>query len=247
MKSAHRTTGRRILGSFGKLPGSVARLSALLPMPLGNIGRPSHPLRDLITVGKAKVHTFRFLLSSLLLTALLVPGLIPGLAQAQGAGAEDDIAGPVRIDRSVVVGGYRLYVEAEASSLSLGSALVSIAVLNALTEEPIPDAAVIIHTRHQESGETGWARALEVPDHPEIYRSRMKLELPGQWDLSVEVDGPLGRVETTPGTLTIPEPRQYWVGSLVFAGVSVILFCGVGYAVWTIRRTQSRRETANAA
>ena len=165
--------------------------------------------------------------------------------QAQGGGQTDDIAGPVRIDRKVSAGGYDLFVEAEASNLSLGTALVSVAVLKSATGQPVPDARVVIHTQHSDSAETGWATALPVPERPEIYRARMKLEYPGRWDISVEVDGPLGRVETQVGTVAIPEPRQYWAGSLVFAGMSVILFCGVAYVVWTIRRAQRRREATN--
>ena len=165
---------------------------------------------------------------------------------AQGTGQPDDISGPVRIDRKVSAGGYDLFVEAEASNLSLGTALISVAVLNSATGQPVPDARVVIHTQHGDSAETGWATALPVPERPEIYRARMKLEYPGRWDISVEVDGPLGRVETEVGTVAIPEPRQYWAGSLVFAGMSMILFCGVAYVVWTIRRAQRRREAANA-
>ena len=102
------------------------------------------------------------------------------LIHAQDAGQQrDNIAGPVRIDRSVVVGGYDLFVEAEASNLSLGTALVSVAVLNAVTGEPVPGAHVAIHTFHTGYGETGWATALPVPERPEIYRARMKLEYPG--------------------------------------------------------------------
>lgn len=194
---------------------------------------------------------FPIVLTVLTVLALTSLGLIfhpgPDVALAQGACQQDDIAGPVRIDRNVLVGGYKLCVEAEASKLSLGAASVSVAVLNAVTEGPVYDARVVIHNRHHSSGEEGWATALPVPERPEIYRvARMKLDYPGPWNLRVEVDGPLGRVETDVGTVTIPEPRQYWVGSLVFAGMSVFLSCGVAYVVWSIRRAQKRREAANA-
>ncbi len=191
----------------------------------------------------------RLKLASLLIplwVIILLLGVEADAAFAQSAEQQEDITGPVRIDRKVVAGGYDLFVEAEASNLSLGTALVSVAVLNAVTGEPIPDARVVIHTRHIGSSETGWASALPVPERPEIYRARMKLEYPGPWDFRVEVDGPLGRVETQVGSVTIPEPRQYWVGSAVFGGMSVILLFGVAYVVWTIRRTQKRREAANA-
>ena len=178
----------------------------------------------------------------------LVAAVVVGMESvaAQGGADQDDIAGPVHIDRNVTVGGYDLFVEATASNLSLGTALVSVAVLNAVTREPVPGATVAIHTRHINHGETGWATALPVPERPEIYRARMKLDRPGQWDMNVEVDGPLGQVETRVGTVTIPEPRQYWVGSVVFAGMSLILLSGAGYVAWTIRRAMKRREAANA-
>ena len=187
------------------------------------------------------------LLILILATLLVTPLLGASSVFAQDAGQVDDIAGPIRIDRSVFAGGYELFVEAEASKLSLGSALVSVAVLNAVTREPVPGARVIIHTQHEGYGETGWATALPVPERPEIYRARMKLELDGPWDLSVEVDGPLGRVQTEVGTVTIPPPRQYWVGSVVFAGMSLVLLGGVVYVGWTIRRAQKQRQAANAS
>ncbi|MCY4366619.1 MAG: FixH family protein [Chloroflexi bacterium] len=184
---------------------------------------------------------------SIVATILLSPLLGATTVFAQDAGQLDNNAGPVWIDRSVVAGGYELYVEAEASKLSLGSALVSVAVLNAVTGEPVPGARVIIHTLHEGYGETGWATALPVPERPEIYRARMKLELDGPWEVSVEVIGPLGRVQTHVGTVTIPPPRQYWVGSVVFAGMSVFLLAGLAYVGWTIRRAQKQRQAANAS
>jgi len=181
-----------------------------------------------------------------LVALVLAVGAIPGQALAQEAGNQEDLAGPVRIDRNITVGNYSLFVEAEASKLSLGSALVSVAVLNARNGEPVPGASVVIHTLHSETGESGWATALPVPERPEIYRARMKLEDPGQWDLSVEVDGPLGREASTVGTVAIPQPKQYWVGSMVFAGMSGVLLCGLLYVVWSIRRAQKQREAPNA-
>lgn len=166
---------------------------------------------------------------------------------AQDGGQGGDTTGPVRIDRQVTVGAYQIFVEAEASNLSLGTALISVAVLESESGEPVPGAHVVIHTRHATTDETGWATALPVPERPEIYRARMKLDHPGRWAVNVEVDGSMGRVETRVGTVTIPEPRQYWVGSLVFAGMSVILFSGAVYVIWSIRRAQKRREAANAA
>ena len=185
---------------------------------------------------------FPFALVALLLFSLLVPGSV----RAQDAGQQENLAGPVRIDRNLLAGNYSLFVEAEASNLSLGTALVSVAVLEAATGEPVPGASVEIHTIHDETGETGWATALPVPERPEIYRARMKLENPGEWDLSVEVDGPLGRETAVVGTVAIPQPKQYWVGSVVFAGMSGILLCGLLYVLWTIRRAQKQREAANA-
>ena len=179
------------------------------------------------------------LLSLALFWTLQAGWSLPALAQ-------QDIPGPERIDRRLAAGGYDIFVEGEASNLSLGTALFSIAVLNAATGQPIPDARVVIRTAHQRSSETGWATALSIPERPEIYRARMKLDSPGVWQVNVDIDGPLGRVETEVGTVAIPEPRQYLAGTLVFAGVSVALLSGSAYMVWIIRRAQQRRRLTDA-
>ena len=192
--------------------------------------------------------------------ALLLFAAGPALAQDSGSGAnsgadaaisddgsQDTAPGPERIDRRLAVGGYRLFIEGEASNLSLGTALFSVAVLNDATGEPVSNARVVLRTQHEGNGPAGWATALSIPERPEIYRAKMKLDYPGLWLVSVDVAGPLGRVETEVGTVIIPEPRQYLSGTLVFAGTSVILLLGTAYVVWQIRRTQRRRdEVANA-
>ena len=150
------------------------------------------------------------------------------------------------IDRRFTVGGYDLTVAGEASTLSLGTARFSVTVLDAATGQPISDARVTIRTEHSEVGEAGWATALNLPERPEIYRARMTLEYPGSWDVSVDIDGPLGRVEAEVGSVSIPVPRQYFVGTLVFAGVTLILLGGAAYMILCIRRAQRRRESANA-
>ncbi len=191
----------------------------------------------------------KFILPGLGLFLALAVGLNP--AWAQQPDSPEDAPGPERIDRRIAAGGYDLFVEGEASNLSLGTALFSIAVLNAATGQPIPDARVVIRTEHLGEGGEGWATALSVPERPEIYRARMKLDYPGLWNVSVDISGPLGRAGVEVGTVIIPEPRQYLAGTLVFAGMSVILLGGTAYVVWTIRRSQRRREldreTSNAS
>ena len=120
------------------------------------------------------------------------------------------------------------------------------ALLDEATGQPVPEARVVIRSRHRATGEEGWATALPVPERPEIYRARLKLETPGPWQMRVDIDGPLGRVDTEVGTVHIPEPRQYWAGSLVFAGMSLMLLAGAAYVAWTIRRAQRRRQVADA-
>lgn len=160
--------------------------------------------------------------------------------------AQSDPDDPKLLIKRVTTGGYDVAVAGEASNLSLGSAQFSVTLRHAASGQPITDAQVRIHTRHLIEAETGWATALSVPARPEEYRARMKLEYPGPWQVSVAVDGPLGQTETAIGPITVPEPRQYVVGTLVFAGVSVILLFITGYVIWDIRRAQRRREAANA-
>ena len=182
---------------------------------------------------------FALTLALALLLALLPAGIAPLSAQSD----PDD---PKLLIKRVTTGGYDVAVAGEASNLSLGSAQFSVTLRHAASGQPITDAQVRIHTRHLIEEETGWATALSVPARPEEYRARMKLEYPGPWQVSVAVDGPLGPTETAIGPITVPEPRQYVVGTLVFAGVSVILLFITGYVIWDIRRAQRRREAANA-
>ena len=202
-----------------------------------------------VETAPAGVRCRRFRMADLKLLPLfllLSLGLLLTPLMAVPAAAQQDGADPKLLINRVTAGGYDLAVAGEASNLSLGSAQFSVTVREAATGQSITDARVQIRTRHLLHDETGWATALSVPARPEEYRARMKLEYPGPWQVSVEVDGPLGRAGTDVGSVTVPEPRQYVVGTLVFAGVSVVLLMITGYLVWSIRRSQRRREAANA-
>jgi hypothetical protein len=169
----------------------------------------------------------------LILSALLSPST--ALAQQTGGQPYHVEAGPYQID-----------VVASASNLSVGTVQYLVRVFDSQTGEPVPDARVLIRARHIDSGEAGWANALNTPVSPAEYTARIELGGPGVWAMSVDVSSALGRVEVDVPPQTVPVPRQSTAGGLVFVGVFIVLIAGGSYLTWTIRRTQQRREVSNA-
>jgi hypothetical protein len=142
----------------------------------------------------------------------------------------------------VEIGPYSITVVGGASQIALGSAQYAVTPRSAADGQPVTNARVVIHTRHQEEGVSGWATALNTPETPDLYRVRLELDRPGTWDVSVEVSSPLGQVEAGITPLVIPEARQYGSGSLVFLGVTAVLLGGLVYVLWSIRRAQRQRS-----
>jgi hypothetical protein len=152
---------------------------------------------------------------------------------------------PTDVTDQVRIGPYDITVVGGPSLLSLGTALYSVTLLSAEDGQPVSNAQVRLRTRHELAGTQGWAEALNTPGAPELYRVQLQLDRTGPWALSVEVNGPLGRVEAELTTLVIPESRGYGVGSLTFAGVTVVILLGLTYLVLSARRAQ--RQRANNA
>lgn len=163
--------------------------------------------------------------------------LTPTVALAQVADHE-----PYRVE----AGPYRISVLDNPSSLSLGTVQYMVWVTNAEDGQPVPDARVVIRSRHVEDGRGGWANAMNTPVARDIYEAVMELEGPGLWEMSVDVSSELGRVEVEIPSQNVPVPRQSREGGLVFIGVFTVLILGGIYLVWSSRRALRRREAANA-
>ena len=146
-----------------------------------------------------------------------------------------------------LAGPYDVAVFLQRSSLSLGRAVVDVTVHDAESGEPEGAAQVIIRTRHQVEGDTGWSHAFPTSDEPGTYHAQMLLERPGVWEAVVEVDGPRGGGIVSVGTLTVPHARTYSSGSYVFIGIFAAILAGGAYLIWTVNRNQRRRALAQAA
>lgn len=146
----------------------------------------------------------------------------------------------------VDAGPYQIDVAATPSNLAIGTVEYVVSVVDSQSGQPVPDARVLIRARHIDTGEEGWANALNTPMSPAEYTAQVQLNGPGVWAMSVDVSSALGRVEVDVPPQTVPVPRQTKAGGLVFVGVTILLIVGVAYLTWTIRRNQKRREAANA-
>lgn len=172
------------------------------------------------------------LLGMLVLTAVLTPGF----SEAQQTGAR-----PYYVE----AGGFHIGILSKPSGLSLGTIDYIITLNDPQTTEPISDARVLIRAVKAEGeSQEGWANALNTPGSPDFYTARVELEGPGVWNMSVEISSPAGHVQVAAPSQVVPLPRKTIAGGLVFAGVFAALALGLLYVIWTIRRSQKRRETA---
>ena len=174
---------------------------------------------------------------ALLLLALMV-GILADPVQAQESGTNEV---------QVRAGPYDITVVSSLSNLSLGQARFFITVLDVSTGKPVTDARVLVRLKGSLNDTQGWATALYVPSLPEHYEARIVLDAPGTWKVAVEVTSSLGTEEIVASTLEVPTTRSYTSGSIVFAGVFVLLLLGAGYVWWSARRAQRQRLRVGAA
>ena len=127
------------------------------------------------------------------------------------------------------------------SNLPAGFLQLSILVRNAATGEAVPDARVVLITRHPKDGHEGWATALNSPVLPEQYDARLNLDSTGEWIISVDVESPLGQAGGEITTVEVPALQRYTSGSLVFFGVFAVLVGGIAYLWWSVRRDRRRQ------
>lgn len=173
-------------------------------------------------------------LPSVLALALVVVALSPERAQAQaGQGAHVvQRAGP-----------YQIEVITTPSALSLGRVSFIVVVREAATQQPVPDARVLVYTEGGRQGKTGWAVALNNPETPERYQAVVKLDDPGTWQAQVAVASSLGEALVPVPPLEVPGTRRYTAGTLVFVGVLATILLGVGYVWWSARRQRLQGNT----
>ena len=139
-----------------------------------------------------------------------------------------------------IVGPYDIKVALVQSSLSLGTTLVAVFVVEESTGEPVPDARVLLRTRHEDEDSEGRATAHNTPQEPERYDSQMTLDAPGSWLVTVEVSSALGTVAVEIPPLTVEKARQISGGTFVYIGVFLVIIAGAAYLWWSTRRRRQR-------
>ena len=185
-----------------------------------------HPAKGFIRTIRVAAKGISFL------ALILLWAFAPALVLAQQGGAEPPLknAGP-----------YEIGVQMVRSDLAVGFAQVAVVVLDGATGQPVPDARVVLRTRHAESGDEGRANALNSPGTPARYQARLSLDSPGAWLVSVEVDSSLGKIALEIGSLEVPAPSRFSSGSIVFAGVFGVLILGGLYLWWSTRGLRRQR------
>jgi hypothetical protein len=173
----------------------------------------------------------------IVLAALALASVSPATAQAQE---------PLPEPHRETAGPYEISVLAAPSTLSIGEVTFVVTVVAAETREPVPDANVVVRVEHDLVCQEGcWGLAVHTTDVYEEYQAVMNLDHAGQWDVSVEVESPLGQATVQAPPVQIARPLRSTSGSLVFVGMTVVIVLGALYVTWTIRKAQKRRA-ANA-
>mgnify|MGYP000859668092 CR=1 FL=1 len=183
-----------------------------------------------------------------LLVVLAIWVSFTGVAQAQEDGdhhlqeladfiAQPEESGVQRFRQTV--GPYDIKVALVQSSLSLGTTLIAVFVVDEATGQPVPDARVLLRSKPVGGDHTRKATAHNTPGEPERYDSQITLDAPGDWQLIVEVASALGTVAVAVPTLTVAETRRISGGTFVFIGVFSVIIAGAIYLYWS---TQRRRR-----
>jgi len=181
-------------------------------------------------------------LKSKLLAAAMVSGLLLVLAYwafpPTSARAQD-----TDVQRyQEIAGAYEISVALVQSSLSLGTTLFAITVVEASNGQRVPDARVLLKIRHEAADNEITAIGLNSQVNPDRYDAVVDLDAPGTWRMAVEVDSSLGRVSVEMARLEVPETRKITGGTFVFIGVFAVLIAGVAYLWWSTKRDRRRRD-----
>ena len=166
-----------------------------------------------------------------LLALLLAWSLTTPTTQAQEDGVQRfrEIAGPYEIKVAIV-----------QSSLSLGTTLLAVYVVDQAKGQPIPDVRVLLHTKHEDGAAEGKVTAHNTPNEPERYDAQFTLDAPGIWQVTVEVDSSLGRVAVEIPPLTVAEARRISAGTFVFIVIFLVIIAGAVYLWWSTKRQRRR-------
>ena len=181
-------------------------------------------------------------LALLLAVAYTVAALAWGAAALPTALAQEPLPEPYR----ETAGPYEISILAAPSTLSIGEVTFVVTVVEAATQQPVPDASVVVRVEHDLVCQEGcWGLAVHTTDVVQEFQAVMNLDQVGQWDVSVDVDSSLGKATVQAPPVQIARPLRSTSGSLVFVGMTMVIILGALYVTWTIRKAQQRRA-ANA-
>ena len=144
-----------------------------------------------------------------------------------------------------IVGPYDIKVAIVQSSLSLGTTLMAIYVVEEATGQPVPDARVLLRTKHEDRDSEGRATAHNTPQEPERYDAQITLDAPGSWRVTVEVASALGTVALEVPPLNVEETRKISGGTFVFIGIFLVIIAGAVYLWWSTQRRMRRSGPAS--
>ena len=175
-----------------------------------------------VSAVSGRVRFFLTIIAALALAA----GMYAGVASANGAVklvVIDEVAGP-----------YLLRVGVLPGDPTLGPLHVSILVQDATGDTAVDDATVSVAATGP--GEPSQTEAVNSPQSPQLYEGNLYLDALGDWSLTLDINGGLGRAEHT----FIVRARAEGGFNLMFIIVSAVIVLIIGSLVMS--QLQRRRR-----
>ena len=139
-------------------------------------------------------------------------------------------------------GPYEVIVGIRPNEPLVGTIHFLVTALDALTRETVADARVLIVAIDEDGVPVYQSLAVNTLASPELYEANITFSEPGRWKLRVDVQSErMGKASFDVPLEVRPAPvSASRSGSILFAGVLVVIVSGTVYVWYTARR--SRRQ-----
>ena len=141
--------------------------------------------------------------------------------------------------------GYKLTVDISPPEPSVGTVLLRVKPQNAVTQEDITNAIILILMKDEQSDEMYQSYALNTPQNRLEYRANFLLKKPGLWTAVIIMS--LNDKSTVTFNMSIEVKdrnfSQSKVGTVVWIIVILILFSGVSYVIMRVRRATPNQKS----
>lgn len=144
-------------------------------------------------------------------------------------------------------GPYEIIVGIRPNEPLVGAIHFLVTALDAADREIVADARVLIVAIDEDGVPTQQSLAVNTPSSPDLYEANLSFDNPGKWKLRIDVTSErLGEASfDVPLEVRPTNPAATRSGTILFAGVLLVLVGGTLYVWYSARRSRRRGEPAS--